>query len=177
VELCQAYILMSVYPMHARRWEEDRTWLYLGLAIRMATDLNLHQPSATTKFVNEAHERELLNRTRTWLICFNLDRSCATQFGKPPTIREDSITRNSSLWWKKSEFKLANHPREDITHLILQTFPIGQYNHPYDIHLCAYTELLRIVATFLEEVYSDTSPTSTTGLNKVRASIFGLFAS
>ena len=34
VELVQAYILMSVYPVPARRWEEDRTWLYLGLAIR-----------------------------------------------------------------------------------------------------------------------------------------------
>ncbi|KAG8694301.1 hypothetical protein FRC08_008576, partial [Ceratobasidium sp. 394] len=33
VELVQAYILMSVYPVPARRWEEDRTWLYLGLAI------------------------------------------------------------------------------------------------------------------------------------------------
>jgi hypothetical protein len=34
VELCQAYLLMSVYSVPARRWEEDRSWLYLGLAIR-----------------------------------------------------------------------------------------------------------------------------------------------
>lgn len=34
VELCQAYILMSVYAVPARRWEEDRSWLYTGLAIR-----------------------------------------------------------------------------------------------------------------------------------------------
>jgi hypothetical protein len=34
VELCQAYILMSVYAVPARRWEEDRSWLYAGLAIR-----------------------------------------------------------------------------------------------------------------------------------------------
>jgi hypothetical protein len=34
VELCQAYLLMSVYTVPARRWEEDRAWLYLGLAIR-----------------------------------------------------------------------------------------------------------------------------------------------
>ncbi|KAG8736497.1 hypothetical protein FRC11_002610, partial [Ceratobasidium sp. 423] len=70
VELVQAYILMSVYPVPARRWEEDRTWLYLGLAIRMATDLNLHLPWQG-KATGEAHEREILNRTRTWLICFN----------------------------------------------------------------------------------------------------------
>lgn len=34
VELCQAYILMSIYGVPARRWEEDRSWLYTGLAIR-----------------------------------------------------------------------------------------------------------------------------------------------
>lgn len=168
----KAYLLMSVYAVPARRWEEDRSWLYLGLAIRIATDLNLHQPSSaavsavanpnantsvTAGNVNgnsalngpgvagsgarhsqtqnqypshaaptsslpsnssnfaqnmgspspslsiaspaaassqpggttsksaekqEKHERELLNRTRTWLICFNLDRSISTQLGK-----------------------------------------------------------------------------------------------
>lgn len=34
VEMCQGYILLSLYPVPARRWEEDRSWLYLGLAIR-----------------------------------------------------------------------------------------------------------------------------------------------
>lgn len=39
VELCQAYILMSIYAVPARRWEEDRSWLYIGLAIRCVTFL------------------------------------------------------------------------------------------------------------------------------------------
>ncbi|KAH7322256.1 hypothetical protein B0J17DRAFT_684162 [Rhizoctonia solani] len=140
VELVQAYILMSVYPVPARRWEEDRTWLYLGLAIRMATDLNLHLPWQG-KATGEAHEREILNRTRTWLICFNLDRSGATQFGRPPTIREDYIVRKSGDWYKRSKFNL-----------------------PLDIHLTGYTRLLRIVARFLASVYSDSN--SPTALNK-----------
>jgi hypothetical protein len=55
---------------------------------RIATDLNLHQAS-TTKAQTENQEREVLNRTRVWMICFNLDRSTATQFGKPTTIKED----------------------------------------------------------------------------------------
>ena len=37
VELCQAYILLSIYAVPARRWEEDRSWLYTGLAIRYAS--------------------------------------------------------------------------------------------------------------------------------------------
>ena len=38
VELAQAYIILSVYGVPARRWEEDRGWLYTGLAIRYACD-------------------------------------------------------------------------------------------------------------------------------------------
>ncbi|KAF8063303.1 fungal-specific transcription factor domain-containing protein [Lyophyllum atratum] len=140
VELCQAYILMSVYAVPARRWEEDRSWLYTGLAIRIATDLNLHQVS-TTKPQNEKQEREILNRTRVWMICFNLDRSTATQFGKPSTIKEDYIMRNAKDWYKKSK-----------------------YNLPYDVHLCAYSALLRIVAKSHDEIFSD--PSSPSGLNK-----------
>lgn len=34
VELCQAYILLNTYGVPAKRWEEDRSWLYIGLAIR-----------------------------------------------------------------------------------------------------------------------------------------------
>ena len=88
VELSQAYILMSLYGVPARRWEEDRNWLYTGLAIRIATDLNLHVVS-NVKPRTEKQEREMVNQTRAWLLCFNLDRSTAAQFGKPSTIRED----------------------------------------------------------------------------------------
>jgi len=128
VEQCQAYLLMSVYAMPARKWEDDRSWLYLGVAIRVATDLNLHHPTAM-KFHSELHEREIHNRTRTWMILFNLDRSTSTQLGKPSTIREDFITQ-SDEWYKSS-----------------------QYNHPYDIHLCAYSQLLRMVAKFHTQIY------------------------
>ncbi|KAJ6552076.1 hypothetical protein DFH09DRAFT_601358 [Mycena vulgaris] len=143
VELCQAYILMSTYAVPARKWEEDRSWLYTGLAIRLATDLNLHQvASGKAHKGNEKQEREMLNRTRVWMICFNLDRSTATQFGKPSTIKEDFILRHGSDdWYKKSA-----------------------YNTSYDIHMCCYTALMRLVARFHDDIFSD--PTSPTGLNK-----------
>jgi hypothetical protein len=34
VDNVHAYILLALYPLPARKWEDDRTWLYLGLAIR-----------------------------------------------------------------------------------------------------------------------------------------------
>ncbi|PCH34825.1 hypothetical protein WOLCODRAFT_78982 [Wolfiporia cocos MD-104 SS10] len=140
VELSQAYILLSTYAVPARRWEEDRSWLYIGLAIRIATDLNLHQVS-TIRPRNDRHRRELLNQERHWLNCHNLDRSMATQFGKPSTIKEDYIIRSSESWYKKSPL-----------------------NHPWDLGLCAYTQLLRTMSRFHEEIYSD--PNSPNGLNQ-----------
>ncbi|KAH9162835.1 fungal-specific transcription factor domain-containing protein [Lactarius sanguifluus] len=140
VELCQAYILMSIYAVPARRWEEDRSWLYTGLAIRIATDLNLHllpQKKPTT----EQQELEMLNRTRVWIICFNLDKSTATQFGKPSTLKEDYIMRRSLEWYKAS-----NH------------------NHPYDVHIIAYSSLFRIINQFHQKVFSDLNVPN--GLNR-----------
>ncbi|KAJ7063571.1 hypothetical protein C8F01DRAFT_985730 [Mycena amicta] len=136
VELCQAYILMSMFSMPARKWEEDRSWLYAGLAFRLATDLNLHQV-ATNKALdtNEQWERERLNRTRVWMVCSNLDRSMATQLGKPAAIRDNdrSILRHGSDDWYK----------------------MSPYNSPYDVHLCCYTGLQQLLARFGEDVLSD----------------------
>ena len=41
------------------------------------------------KPTSERQEREIINKIRVWLNCYNLDRSTATQFGKPSTIKED----------------------------------------------------------------------------------------
>jgi hypothetical protein len=63
VELCQAYLLLSVWPLPSRKYDEDRAWLYLGLAIRMAMDLNLHLPTnidTVGEQVSEQQEREIL---------------------------------------------------------------------------------------------------------------------
>ncbi|KAG8887013.1 hypothetical protein FRB99_004323, partial [Tulasnella sp. 403] len=118
VEIYQAYIVMSIHPLPARRWEEDRSWLYLRLTFGMATDLAPHIPSSTTKFIDERHEREILNRTRAWVICFSLDCNATTQFGKPLSIKEDSIIRSAATRYKKS----VN-------------------NHCHDTHMVAYTSL------------------------------------
>jgi hypothetical protein len=58
VELCQAYLLLAIWPLPARKYDEDRTWLYLGLAIRMAMDLNLHLPTKL-EWLSEQQEREV----------------------------------------------------------------------------------------------------------------------
>ncbi|GBE88352.1 hypothetical protein SCP_1301670 [Sparassis crispa] len=142
VEVVEAYILLALYPVPVRRWEEDRCWLYLGLAIRVATDLNLHHPN-TPSPDNEMHAREMLNRTRVWLNCFNLDRSTSSQYGKSSIISNSDYTANhSEYWWKCSPFNMDG----------------------FDIQLCCYNAELKVMADFRSRIYSD--PTHPTGLNK-----------
>ncbi|KAJ7692180.1 hypothetical protein B0H14DRAFT_3046906 [Mycena olivaceomarginata] len=127
VDLVQAYLLMATYPVPSRRWDEDRGWIYLGLAIRMATDLNLHLPSTATP---------MLNRARTWLHCFNLDRSMGSEYGKAPTIRNnDFIATHAEDWWRSSPYNLPHS----------------------DIHICGS-------CAFMGKIFSD--PTHPTMLNK-----------
>ncbi|KAF5375594.1 hypothetical protein D9757_008502 [Collybiopsis confluens] len=142
LEMCIAYILLSLYPPPLKRWEESRGWLYLGVAIRIATELNLHLPN-TAKPQNEMHAREQLNRTRVWLNCFNLDRSTGSQNGKPPVIsNDDYIANHSEDWWKSSPYNMKN----------------------FDIQLCCYNSELKVMAKFRSRIYSD--PSHPTGLNK-----------
>ena len=145
VEVVQAYYLLSLYPIPARRWEEDRSWIFLGQAIRVAVDMNLHHPN-TAKPQDEPHAREMLNRTRAWLNVYNLDRSLGSQYGKMAIINNsDYVASHSHDWWCTSEYNLEN----------------------FDIHTCVYNAELRILSGFLKDVYSD--PEHPTGLNKVGA--------
>lgn len=138
VDVCQAYLILSVYPSPKKKWAEDRSWLLMGVAIRfgdfcsnsqsftdtihndrMATELELNRPPPST-----CDEREALNRTRTWLNCYCVDGSHAIQFGKMPMLRlDDYLARTSQGWYKSSEM-----------------------NTPFDVHLCAYVQLIILMA-------------------------------
>ncbi|KIK36949.1 hypothetical protein CY34DRAFT_16042 [Suillus luteus UH-Slu-Lm8-n1] len=80
VELCQAYILISIYAVPARRWEEDRSWLYTGLAARLEFASGVYDAAPG-------------------------GAPGAGDFGKHSTIKEDYITRHSADWYKLSRFR------------------------------------------------------------------------
>ncbi|KZT33721.1 hypothetical protein SISSUDRAFT_389641 [Sistotremastrum suecicum HHB10207 ss-3] len=153
VESVQAYILMALYPMPSRQRSENRSWMYLGCAIRLASKLNLHYlPStvvigetatphmSTDRAQQEAHTRELLNRTRTCFICHNLDQSFGMLLGKPLSVRDDwvgpllekYIEALGDGWWCETTFGLK-----------------------FDLHICALNALLRAIAKFHQTVFSD----------------------
>ncbi|KAG8695638.1 hypothetical protein FRC08_007645 [Ceratobasidium sp. 394] len=133
VEKVQAFILLATFPAPSRRYEEDRTWIYLGGAIRMAMDLDLNRP-VESGFTSEMAEREYLNRIRTWLICHNLEVSGAAKTGKPITVQEDATIVGSKTWWQSSRL-----------------------NTPYDIHLCAFTQICMIFHKYHRILVSDSN--------------------
>ncbi|KAK7690923.1 hypothetical protein QCA50_006026 [Cerrena zonata] len=142
VEMVQAYLILAMNPVPCRRWEDDRSWVFLGLAIRIATAINLHLP-LNQKPKNEQHAREMLNRTRTWLTCFNLDRSFGSQYGKPPIISNTDYTANHCAeWWSSSEYNLP----------------------AFDIHIACYSNEVRVMADFSLKIRSDRN--NPTGFNR-----------
>ncbi|KAF7440277.1 hypothetical protein PC9H_000621 [Pleurotus ostreatus] len=140
VEIVQAYILLALWGCGAvERYEQDKTWLLLGMAIRMATDLNLHRKTAVTSEDTEegrARDIEVHNRERTWLMCFCLDRSFSAQMGKPHSIKEDHIIRNAKLWCR------------------------SPLSIPTDTGLAGYVDLQRILSRCLDVLYSGTNTAS-----------------
>lgn len=33
IETCQAYLLLSLYPVPQKKWTDDRRWLMIGVAV------------------------------------------------------------------------------------------------------------------------------------------------
>ncbi|KAM0751306.1 hypothetical protein T439DRAFT_380294 [Meredithblackwellia eburnea MCA 4105] len=145
-EICQGFLLLCQWNQPAERFEEERTYQFSGIAIRMATDLNLHRktlavlPAECPEDTRIMYQREIMNRERTWLYAFIADRSISTQMGKPYSIpKEDFIIRNAKSWHRE---------------------PGAQKT---DVGLSAMVEMHRIVGRIVDTLYSDTR--SVSGLN------------
>lgn len=96
-EICQGFLLLCLWNSPSERYEEERTCelsivrvgscaddscadQFSGIAIRMATDLNLHRktlavlPEEAEEETRTLYAREIMNRERTWIYCFVCDR-------------------------------------------------------------------------------------------------------
>ena len=133
-EIVQGFLLLTLYNQPVERYEEDRTWLFAGVAIRMAQELNMHRkcvmpPEARA---DEATMRHVLNCERTWYICFCVDRTLSAQMGKPYSIREDYLIRHAPDWC------------------------VQELSRPWDLGICALVDLLRVQTRQLDFLYSST---------------------
>lgn len=102
--------------------------------VSLALELKIN---ATERRPHES-ERDYLNRMRTWLNCYCVDASHATQFGKPAMISSDDTAALSSREW----------------------YRCSPMNLSIDVHLAAYVEMLRTMRKFKEEVAKPRSTVS-----------------
>ncbi|KAI0794903.1 hypothetical protein C8Q75DRAFT_803748 [Abortiporus biennis] len=128
VEMCQAYIILGGHTPPAKRWEEDRFWFYSGIAFRLAIELNLNRLPPVSPS-DERAEREQLNRMRTWLNCFTMDRYACVNLCKPCMIPDDEALKNAS-----------------------KKFSESQYHNPGDMYVVGLSEILRITSHFCDHV-------------------------
>lgn len=138
VEIVQAFLLMSLWGESSPNIEQDTAWIFSGLAIRIATDINLDRRAKVEIDVKRdpadpvalERERDELNRTRTWYSCFVIDRMFASQTGKAYIVREDQVIRNVRTWCMQ------------------------RFSQPWDVGIAALVELYRIQSRQMDFIRS-----------------------
>ncbi|KAG2335810.1 hypothetical protein BDR05DRAFT_1006429 [Suillus weaverae] len=108
VELCQAYILLSIYAVPARRWEEDRSWLYTGRTCGAVCYILEFASGVYDTAPDGAGDVESRSR--------------------PSTIKEDYITRYSMDWYKQSRFRDKRFVCERLVPTAFVALPSPQFN-------------------------------------------------
>lgn len=126
VELSQAFLILSLYHKPTNRLSDDRSWQYLGFAIRIATEVGVNRITLPNESVreNEQVRRRVRNRSRLWISLFLSDRNLCFQTGRPWTISEDEMIIHSNLWHTE-DFALPEDAR--LISSIKLTRVVGDY--------------------------------------------------
>lgn len=136
VETVQALACMTYWKEPADR----RTWMYIGMACRMAVNLRLNRYVGGRQ-TNESHDQvlERRNRERTYLVLFVHDRSLSMQTGKHWMLPEDELVRHTNNWHKEG----ASSQDADI--------------RPEDVILAAFVRLRLIGSEATDTFYNRTN--------------------
>lgn len=118
IEVVQGFLLLYQWNSPSADPADDRAWLLSGVALRLASEMQLHRAQkrlvATNTSVpqqsklsgtNDVHnetDRERINRERCWLMAFCVDRSLSFAVGRSWTISEKAaLVRDSDRWYKQ----------------------------------------------------------------------------
>lgn len=112
VELSQAFIVLSLYHKPTNKLSEDRSWQYLGFAIRIATEIGVNRLTQASDEVkdNEQVRRRMRNRARLWISLYLSDRALSMQTGRNSTLLEDDFLAHADLWHRE-DFALPGDAR------------------------------------------------------------------
>ncbi|KIY51142.1 hypothetical protein FISHEDRAFT_38437, partial [Fistulina hepatica ATCC 64428] len=122
VEVVQAFSCLTYW----KDPEDNRTWMYIGYACRMAVELGLNKRVYPPPQHESRHQLlERRNRERTYLVIFVHDRSLSTQTGRQYMLADDQFVIQSKNWHREN----------------------GPFSvRPEDVIVAAFVELRRLVA-------------------------------
>lgn len=99
IESIQGFLLLYFWNRPAAEPTQDRAWLFAGIAIRLAVETSIGEKPS--RFCQETG-RQRINRERTWIMTFVVDRSLSASVGKPWTIRSESpLIDISDSWYEQ----------------------------------------------------------------------------
>ena len=110
----------------------------------LALDLELHRVPETMP-ADERAQREVLNRLRTHIICFIIDRCFCINLGKPFMIPEEDVSMLPYLAQCGSRSLSFQMIRNAATQFLGWKYSLGSDNY-----IVSLVELLRIMTRFVE---------------------------
>jgi hypothetical protein len=85
--------VLTTSLIRPKNFEQDLTWVRVGIAMRTSMDINLHRVALLKEARDGLPTWLLRSIIRTWLCGFILDRTLSAQLGKPSTVRgENSVS-------------------------------------------------------------------------------------
>ncbi|CAG8560197.1 7561_t:CDS:2 [Cetraspora pellucida] len=84
----QALIIMALRDV--RTDNTTRSWIYIGMAARMAQDLGIHRNNEKWQPISLSHEEKEEQKRAFWS-CFVVDRIASTHMGRPLGIDEKDV--------------------------------------------------------------------------------------
>ncbi|KAE8383627.1 hypothetical protein BDV26DRAFT_251337 [Aspergillus bertholletiae] len=103
-------------------WLSDLSWSLVGLAVRIATELQLHK----SFYKALQGDRNHYSRTRLYLLVYACDHHFSVPYGRPPMTRECESVRDAR------KFLDSNHATEDDARLVSQVLRWSICTNVYD---------------------------------------------
>ncbi|KAL5637825.1 hypothetical protein ACGC1H_002182 [Rhizoctonia solani] len=98
VNTVQALLLLSLFPDWGTSFDQNRSWLDLGLAVDLANQLEIEKVASRFDPYNTSPAER--NIFRTWMICHNLDAITSLVFDRPSSL--GPMPLEDKRWPKKS---------------------------------------------------------------------------
>ena len=104
VHLVQALLVLSLWPLPARKQLDETAWLHIGVAIQIGYQIGLSRLEYIHEFTSQPQTPTMILEKRdTWIACFVVAYWLSVKLGVPSPLREDGlpptfVRRLSPLW-------------------------------------------------------------------------------